>query len=230
MKSGTATSALAGSRGVVAGDHLHGQRDVLDGAGERPAMVERVGERKHAAARHPAVGRLEADDAAIGGRPADRAARVGTHRHAQHAGGDRRAGARRRAAGENDRGSTDCAPAGTAGRSSGPPMANSWVASLPSSTAPPSRNFASTTQSACRHMVDQQLGMAGGADAGGLVDVLQPIRDAVHRALVDAGFELAVGPRGIGERALAGDERKAVQPRIERGDARQRVLRQAPSR
>ena len=65
---------------------------------KRTAVIERVGERKHAAARDEAVGRLQPDRAAIAGGPADRAAGVGAHRHAHEAGGDRRARSGRRAA------------------------------------------------------------------------------------------------------------------------------------
>jgi hypothetical protein len=74
-----------------------------------------------------------------------------------------------------------------------------------------------------RHVVDHQLRVAGGADAGGFVDVLERMRDAVQRALVDAGLEFAVGAVGVGKRALPCDQQEGVEQRIERGDAVERM-------
>src|SRR2546425_257291 len=51
-----------------------------------------------------------------------------------------------------------------------------------------------------RDVIDQQLGMTDRADTRRRVDVLQRIGNAVHRPLVDTGFELAIGPLGVGER------------------------------
>ena len=48
--------------------------------GERADLVERAGERDQAVAADPAVGRLQPDDAADGGRLADRAAGIGAQR------------------------------------------------------------------------------------------------------------------------------------------------------
>jgi hypothetical protein len=77
-----------------------------------------------------------------------------------------------------------------------------------------------------RHVIDHQLRVAGGADAGGLVDVLERMRNAVHGPLVGAGLELAVGAVGVGERALLGYQNERVEQRLERGDAVERVLGQ----
>src|SRR5215510_6534060 len=70
--------------------------------------------------------------------------------------------------------------AGGNGRSKlGPPIANSCVASLPSRTAPPLFNLASTTQSLLDNVpskdcvVEQQFRVAGGGNAGRGVDVLE---------------------------------------------------------
>ena len=84
---------------VITDDNVHRDRRVLDAPRERAAMIERIGERKHAAPRHQPIGRLEADRAAIGGGPADRAARVRAHRHAHEARRDRGARTGRGAAG-----------------------------------------------------------------------------------------------------------------------------------
>ena len=48
----------------------------------------------------------------------------------------------------------------------------------------------------------------------------------MHRTSVDAGPDLAIRALGVGEGALLGHEDEGVQQRIERGNARQRVLRQ----
>ena len=75
------------------------QRAVGHRAGQRPDMVEREGQREHAAARHQAVGRLQPDDAAGAGRIAHRAAGVGAERHREQPGADAGAGTGGRAAG-----------------------------------------------------------------------------------------------------------------------------------
>src|SRR4029077_6516012 len=63
--------------------------------------------------------------------------------------------------------------AGGQGRSNeGPPRANSWVASLPTTIAPASRSRLDREGVFLRHMVLHDLGMAGRGDAGGLVNVL----------------------------------------------------------
>src|SRR5262245_49872039 len=67
-------------------------------------------------------------------------------------------------------------------------------------------------------VVDQQLRMAGGADAGRGVDVLEGVGNAVHCSLVDASLELAVGAIGVRESSLPGDEDEGVQQGIERGN------------
>src|SRR5262245_66598077 len=60
------------------------------------------------------------------------------------------------------------------------------------------------------HMVDQQFGVAGGADAGRGIDVLEGVGNAVHRPSVDAPFELALGAIGIRQASLPGDEDEGV--------------------
>ena len=84
---------MAGGRGgaagierVVPGDRFEHQRVVGDGAGQRPDMVEREGQRKDAAARYQAVGRLQPDNAAGAGRVADAAAGVAAERHREQPG------------------------------------------------------------------------------------------------------------------------------------------------
>ena len=75
--------------------------------------------------------------------------------------------------------------------------------------------------------IDAGLGVAGGADAGGRIDVLKPERDAVHRPAIAAGHDLALGGAGLVERALEGRQQIGVELRIERfgpADQRRRQL------
>ncbi len=83
---------------VVARQQLQHQRRVAHAAGERPDVVLRPGERQGAILRDPAEGRLDADDAAAGGRLPDRGAGIAAERGVGHAGRDRRRGAAARAA------------------------------------------------------------------------------------------------------------------------------------
>ena len=69
-----------------------------------------------------------------------------------------------------------------------------------------------------RHMILAQLRMPGGADAGGLDDVLQRVGDAVQRPAARPGHQFAFGRAGFGERDLLGDEQEAVQFAVMRGD------------
>ncbi len=74
--------------GVVPGDRLQHDGAVLDVAGHRTDLIEGGGEGDDAVAADPAIGRLEADDAAVRGRLADRAAGIGSQRGRGLAGGD----------------------------------------------------------------------------------------------------------------------------------------------
>ena len=56
---------------VVTSHRLQHDRAILGGPGERPGMVEREGERQDAYAADQPIGRLDAGEAAIGGRAAD---------------------------------------------------------------------------------------------------------------------------------------------------------------
>ena len=109
----------AGVGRVVPGDRIQQQRVVGHRAGHRPDMVQREGQREHAAPRHQPVGRLQPDDAAGAGRIAHRTAGVGAQRQRKQPGARRRRRSRRRSRPDDGPGSTGCAPAGTAGRSSG---------------------------------------------------------------------------------------------------------------
>ena len=84
---------------------------------------------------------------------------------------------------------------------------------------PPALSLVTISASASRHVILAQFRMAGGADAGGLDDVLQRVGDAVQRAAARAGHQLAFGRPRLGERDLLGDQQKAVQLAVMRGDA-----------
>jgi hypothetical protein len=94
--------AAASTQPVGAVEALHrvvGEREVARAARERAEVVEAGDERIAAVARQPAVGRLQAEDAAQRRRHADRAVGVGAERERHLAGRDRRGRAARRAAG-----------------------------------------------------------------------------------------------------------------------------------
>ena len=85
-------NAGAGGRGTGSGPAMALQQGnaVGGGRGERARVVQARRQREHPVRRHQAVGRLEADDAAVGGGDADRAAGVGADRQVADAGGDQR--------------------------------------------------------------------------------------------------------------------------------------------
>ena len=93
---------------VVAADHLVQQRRVEDGPGHRAGLVEGVGERDQAVARHPAVRRLHADRAGDGAGLADRPAGVGAERERRLERRDRGRRTRRRSRRGSGRGPTGC--------------------------------------------------------------------------------------------------------------------------
>ena len=77
-----------------------GQREVVDAAANGPRWSRLVHERERSRRGQAAERRLQAEHAAQRRRHADRAVGVGAERERHHAGGDRRAGAARRAAGD----------------------------------------------------------------------------------------------------------------------------------
>ena len=77
-----------------------------------------------------------------------------------------------------------------------------------------------------RHDVQTQLGMAGRADAGGVVDVLQRIGDAVERSAVAARLQFRIGAACIFQGAILGHQNEGVQCAVACGDACQRIARE----
>ena len=75
-----------------------------------------------------------------------------------------------------------------------------------------------------RHVIRPQLGMTGRADAGCVVDVLERVRHALHRPVVDSLGEIRICRSGIGPGAIGGHGNEAVESGVDRDDARERVL------
>ena len=65
-------------------------------------------------------------------------------------------------------------------------------------------------------MVEADPRMAGRADAGGRIDVLEGERDAVQRAAIAARHDLALGLVGLVERPLGGRQQVGVELCIQR--------------
>ena len=72
-----------------------------------------------------------------------------------------------------------------------------------------------------RHVIDAQLGMAGRADAGGVVDILQRVRHTVQRAAIDAGRAFSVCPGRIGAGTIGSDGDEGVDFQVGGRDAGQ---------
>jgi hypothetical protein len=72
-----------------------------------------------------------------------------------------------------------------------------------------------------RHVIEQEARMRGRAQAGGVVDVLQAIGNAVQRTAPPAAGDLALGAPGSGAGTLGGNLDKGVELRLERRSARQ---------
>src|SRR5439155_23124458 len=183
-----------------------------------PGMIEREGGRQDAHAADQSVGRLDAGETAKSRRAADRAAGVAAGAAEHEARRNRSAGAARRAAGEARRvpGVARRRPGQVEARATkrefmGRKLAHDDRAGV--------AQFLDRERVGFWHMVLHDLGMAGRRDAAGLVDVLEAERDAVQRAAVFAGGDLAFGGAGLGAGAVAQEADEAVQPAVEFLDA-----------
>ena len=74
----------AGVARIVSGQHIQQQRVIGHGAGHRPDMIQREGQRKYPPAADQPIGWLQPDNAAHAGRIAHRAAGVGAKRQREH--------------------------------------------------------------------------------------------------------------------------------------------------
>ena len=117
--------------------------------------------------------------------------------------------------------------AGGNGRSKlGPPMANSCVASLPSSTPPASRSRAAATLSSFGTTFSRSFEWQVGADAGGVVDVLQRVGDAVERPTIAPRLQFSIGAARIFQGTILGHQNEGVQRTVARCNSCQRIARQ----
>ena len=213
----------------MAGDDVEHQRVVGDGAGQRPDMVEREGERKDAAARHQAVGRLEPDDAAGARRIAHAAAGVAAQRHREQAGGNARTRARRRAAGMMI-GVPRVArrrPGQIEARAADGEFVRRELAHDDGAGAAQPRHAHRIGR---RDIVDQDLRMAGRRQARDIDDVLDADRHAMQRTAQAARRDLGFGGPGRVHRRLAVEPDEDVQLRVEPGDALQQRRHQLDRR
>ncbi len=203
---------------VMAGDGVKQDGVVLDIAGHRPNVVERMGQREHAGEADRAVGRLQADDAAAGGRVAHRAAGVGAERRRYKSSGQRRARAARRAAG------VQVAVPGIARRRPG------QVERRPAGRELVQRELAEQNSAGLAQLADHEgvgvgamiyadLGMAGGRQTRDIENILGAVGHAVHRPAPLTLGDLGLGLLGLRQRGVRRHHQERVVMRIERGDA-----------
>ena len=190
--------------GIVARQHIEHQRVVFDRPGERARGVEAERQGEDAAAADQAVGRLDAGGAAEARRIADRAAGVGAHGAHAERGGDGRARAARRAAG------LVVGVPGIARRREGlvgrHRAVGEFVGRELAQDDGAARLQAAHGLGVDRgHVVGAQVRMAGRQHTLGLVDVLQPDRNAVQRAAAKALAQFRVGLPGRVARPVGGE-------------------------
>ena len=75
-----------------------------------------------------------------------------------------------------------------------------------------------------RNVMESQFGVAGGTNAGGVVNILDGIGNAVQRAEVFADGKFRVRAGSIGQSAVGGEGDERVHLRINLGDAVERGL------
>ena len=175
-----------------------------------------------AVARHAAVGRLQADDAAQRRRLTDRSAGVGAERQRRHARRHRRRRSAARCRPACGRAPTGCAPGRTpSSRSTSPSRTRrSW--SCRRSTAPAASRRATTVASYGGTYVSSIRDEAVVRTPRGAEVVLERDRHAGQRRVAPSARSRSIAC-GARERALAGDGVEGVEPRVERVDARERV-------
>ena len=206
--------------GVVPGQRLQHDRAILDRPGHRAGMVKSEGIGINAGPADEAVGRLQSDDAAQRRRTADRPAGVGPHRAGHKSRGDRRAGTARRAAGEMLAVPRVARwrPGEVERRAAMRELVGCQLADEdPAGLIQPGDRC----RVLGRNIIGANPRVAGGADAGGAIDVLQPERDTVQRAAIIARHDLALGGARLRPRLVGRRQQKSVDLRVERLDSRQ---------
>ena len=178
-----AAGRAAGIGRVVRRHRVQHQRVVRHRAGQRTDMVQREGQREHAAPRHQPVGRLQPDDPAGAGRVAHRPAGIGPQRRRKQPRRHARPGPGRRPtrmmvrvpriARRRER-QVEARPA------DGELMRGGLAQHDRPRLAQPSDHGGVLLGD----VVEQDLGVAGGRQPGHVDDVLHPDRHAVHLYLL----------------------------------------------
>ncbi len=210
---------------VMAGQGLQHQRAILGGPRHRTDMVEAEGGGGDPGTADEAIGRLDPGNAAQRRRPSDRAAGVGADAAEDHARSDRRAGAAAAAGGEV------LGVPRVARRRCGQVEARPAIGELMRrQLAHQHRSGGGKAFGAgcvgVGNVVGEELRLAGGRNASGVDDVLEPDRDAVQRPLRAIRHDRRFGRPRLGQRPLGRRIDKGVQSAVERCDAIEAGARQ----
>ena len=165
---------------IVSGQGLQHQRAILGGPRHRADMVEAEGGRRHAGAADETVSRLDPGDAAQGGRAADRAAGVGADAAEDQPGRDPGTGTAAAAGGEMI-GVPRVARRRPRYVEARPAIGEFVGCQFADQHGACGREFLGAGRIRCGHVVREDPRLAGGANAFGIDDVLEPDRDAVKR-------------------------------------------------
>jgi hypothetical protein len=76
------------------------------------------------------------------------------------------------------------------------------------------------------NVIHTQFGMAGRADAAGIVNVLECVGNAVKRPAIDVGLQFRVGAARVSQRAIPRQQNEGMEAGIARGDSGQGIVRQ----
>ena len=204
---------VAAAGGIVIGtaDGAEDEHGVLDGAGHGAEFVERPAERHGAGARHAAVGGAQAGDAAAHGRADDGAAGFAADGEADEARGGGGAGTGAGAGGaffeqpgiHGLAAEPDVIECERAERELGDEHGAGGVETLDDGGI------------GLRYAIAEGLRAIGGGDVGGVEQILCAPGNAVQRATIAAGGDLAIGLLGLLERMVFGERDDAAQRGIE---------------
>jgi hypothetical protein len=181
---------------IVAGQGLEQQRAVLDGPGQRAAMIERVGVGNHARAAHQTERGHQADDTAQRCRAPDRSPRVGSQRRRDQARRDGRPRAGGGAAGEVGE-VPGVARGGPRQIERRPGMGHLVGGQLAEQHGPRVVEPGGRRGVRIGDPVDEDARVRRGEDAARVVDVLERERDPVQRAAGRIRGDLGLGLAGL---------------------------------
>ena len=206
---------------VIPSERRERDREVADGTGEWPRVIERPRERDDAAQRDTSVGRLDAGDATERGGDADRSAGIAARGHEAHPRRDRDRAAAARAAGDARAvpGVLRVAEERVLiGDAEGPLVQVRLAEDDRSGGAQPRGHRAVLLRDVAR----EDLRSRRRHDALLVIEILQRDRDAVQRAAVLTRVALAVREARRVERRLERRRDERAKVRIEGADARDR--------